>query len=241
MQDITTPVIARIESIVASIPGWTPANDLLALFSLVYATADTAGDVIEIGSWCGRSSVVLGFAAALIGNTRVHCVDLFPERDDWHRNADGSYSISVQIAGRRFSACEEQTVWPGPYEKDIAPLYEKSAGTLEIFLDSVSRNGLADVVTAYRGTSGTFADVARTQGLKCKLAFIDGDHSYRAVTEDIRNAAQFLIPGGWICMDDAFCGNGGVDRAISEQILGSENYEMKQQLTRKLFIARRKR
>ena len=65
MFDITTPVIDRIEGMVASIPGWTPIDELFALFNLVYATAHTRGDVIELGSWCGRSSVVLGHAATL--------------------------------------------------------------------------------------------------------------------------------------------------------------------------------
>jgi hypothetical protein len=182
---------------------------------------------------------VLGYAAALTGNTKVHCIDLFPRREDWHRNADGSYSIAMQVAGRRFTACEEQTVWAEPFETDIAPLYKDHPGILEIFLDAVERGGLEHVVTAYKGTFATFADLA-PQGLKCRLVFIDGDHSYHAVCDDIRNAERFLIPGGWICIDDAFCCNKGVDRAISEKILGSDKYELGQQLTRKLFIARKK-
>ena len=78
MFDITKPAIHRIEEIAASIPGWTPVDELFALFTLVYATVRTEGDIIELGSWCGRSSVVLGYAAAMTGNTKVHCVDLFP-------------------------------------------------------------------------------------------------------------------------------------------------------------------
>jgi Methyltransferase domain len=211
----------------------------MVLFTLVYGTADIDGDVIEIGSWCGRSSSVLGFAAALVGNTNVYCIDLFPQRDDWRRNPDGSFSIAVKIGERTFTACEEQTVWAEPFERDIAPLYQRHAGTWEVFHDAIARNRLDHVVAAYKGTLATFSETA-PPGLKCKLAFIDGDHSYRAVCDDIRNVEQFLVAGGWICLDDAYSQNHGIDRAIFELILSNPNYELGQQLTRKLFVARRK-
>lgn len=74
----TTPILGRIEEIVSDVPGWTPADQLFTLFNLVYLTADVRGDILEIGSWCGRSTAVLGMAAKLEGNTRLMCVELFP-------------------------------------------------------------------------------------------------------------------------------------------------------------------
>jgi hypothetical protein len=75
--------------------------------------------------------------------------------------------------------------------------------------------------------------------LRCKLAFIDGDHSYEAVTADIAAVERFLVPGGWICFDDAFSCYEGVDRAISDRIINSGRYDRCQQVTRKFFVARR--
>jgi hypothetical protein len=49
---------------------------------------------------------------------------------------------------------------------------------------------------------------------------------------------RFLLPGGWICFDDAFSSYAGVDQAITELVINSGNYQQCQQLTRKLFVAR---
>jgi predicted O-methyltransferase YrrM len=235
----TAPVIRQIEDLVAEIPGWSPVDQLFALFNLVYATAGLAGDVIELGSWCGRSSAVLALAASCTGNTTVYCVDLFPEKDDWYRNADGSYSFTVTLGGRTFKAYQEQRVWAEPFDRDIAPLYERHGGVFEIFQAAIARNGFERIVVPHRGTLATFAETAPS-GLKCRVAFVDGDHSYAAVCEDIDRIERYLVPGGWICFDDAFSYYEGVNRAIRDRILGNPGYELAQQMTRKLFVARRR-
>src|SRR5438105_1134659 len=89
---------SEIEALVADVPGWSPLDELFTLSLLAYSTAHLPGDLVEVGSWCGRSSVVLG-AAARDTHGLVHCVDLFPERNDWRRNSDGTYSMSVNIDG----------------------------------------------------------------------------------------------------------------------------------------------
>lgn len=76
-------------------------------------------------------------------------------------------------------------------------------------------------------------------GRRFRLAFIDGDHSYEAVCADIRNVERVLVPGGWICFDDAFTVYDGVNRAIDDLIINSGDYELCQQMTRKFFVARR--
>lgn len=236
---VTVPMMGQIESLVKDVPGWTPCDQLFALFSLVYASTDLPGDIIEVGSWCGRSSAVLGMAAKLTGHTKVHCIDLFPERTDWYQNSDGTYSLSVKIENEIVSAYDQQTVWAEAFDKDIAPLYQKHRGVFEIFRETVERNGLNQVITPHKGTLAMFSKNSSAD-LRCKLAFIDGDHGYRAVCADIRNIERFLVPGGWICFDDAFAGYEGSDQAITELVLNSARYELGQQLTRKLFVARRK-
>ena len=234
----TTPVATQIEEMVRDVPGWSPQDQLVALFNLAYLS-DVDGDIIELGSWCGRSATALGLAAKLSGRATVHAVDLFPEKSDWRENSDGTFSFAVTVNGESVPAYGEQTVWAEPYHRDIAPLYQRYRGVLEVFSDTIARNGLTDVVRPYRGTLQMFAAAAPAD-LYCKLAFIDGDHGYDAVTADIRAVERFLVPGAWICFDDAFSCYAGVDRAIREHIIESGRYERCQQLTRKLFVARRR-
>lgn len=238
-KEVRLPMIDQIQEMVRDIPGWTPVDQLYTLFILVSAVSDLEGDIVEIGSWCGRSTVVLGAAARRLENTKIQCIDLFPTKDDWNRNPDGSYSFKVCIGDQNFGGYQDQTVWQEPFEKDIAPLYEKYHGILDVFIETISKNGIQDIVEVCRGNSGTFV-AAQTSRFKCKLAFIDADHSYEAVCQDIKNIEPYLVEGGWICFDDAFSHYDGVNRAINDLIVQNPSYHLCQQMTRKFFVARKR-
>lgn len=235
--NLTKPVTTQIEEAVQDIPGWSPIDQLLTLFTLAYTSADIAGDILELGSWCGRSAVVLGMAARLTGNTKVHCVDLFPEKKDWFKNPDGTYSFTVNINGRVVGAYGEQTVWAEPYERDIAPVYERYSGTWEAFNASIAENDLSKQVIPIKGDLKSFVSTTPAD-FKLRMAFIDGDHSYEAVANDIAIVERFLVPGGLICFDDAFSSYVGVNEAIEKHIINGGKYFQHQQLTRKFFVAR---
>lgn len=236
---ITLPIATQIEEAVKNIPGWSPIDQLLTLFTMAYTSTDLPGDILELGSWCGRSAVALGMAAQLTGNTKVHCVDLFPEKNDWFKNPDGTYSFAVNIDGRMVGAYGEQTVWAEPYERDIAPVYERYSGTLDAFNASVAENDLAQLVIPIKGDLQSFATNAAS-GFKLRMAFLDGDHSFEAVAKDIEIVERFLVSGGWLCFDDAFSSYPGVNQAIETNIIASGKYQHCQQMTRKLFVARRR-
>jgi predicted O-methyltransferase YrrM len=235
---VTAPIATQIEEAVKYIPGWSPIDQLQMLFALAYASADLRGDILELGSWCGRSAVALGMAARLAGNSEVHCVDLFPGKDDWHRNTDGTYSLFLTIGGKSYGAYGEQTVWAEPFERDIAPVYGRFSGTLPAFQKAITDNGLDEWVKPFRGDLDDFANQAPA-GFSLRMAFIDGDHSYAAVAKDIELVERFLVPGGWICFDDAFSSYDGVNKAIEDCVISSGRYDQFQQLTRKFFVARR--
>jgi hypothetical protein len=228
-----------LEDVVRDTPGWSPADQLFALATLVILTADLEGDVIEIGSWCGRSTAALGIGARIAGRTRVIAVDLFPERADWHQNTDGTYSLKVRIGSRDVEAYCHQTVWNEPYKRDIAPVYNKYSSIYDAFEETIKKNELADFVKAIRGTSDALK-AELPPYFKSRVAFIDGDHSYDAVRRDIQNVQPYLVDRGWICFDDAFTSYDGVNRAITECIIENPAYDICQQLTRKCFAARRK-
>jgi len=237
MNVVTVPIFAKIEKTVSDIPGWTPIDQLYTLFNLVYFGSGAPGNILEIGSWCGRSTSVLGMAARLSGNTRVTCIDLFPEKDDWKQNPDGSYSFSLELGENTYGGYQEQTVWKQPFETHHAKIYERYNGIFDAFRETILRTGVEDLVDAYRGDSDILQSFPKDS---FRLAFVDGDHSYEAVCKDILNVDRVLVRGGWICFDDAHSHYEGVNRAISDLIINDPKYELCQQMTRKLFIARRK-
>jgi predicted O-methyltransferase YrrM len=240
MNNKTTPIIAQIEELVSDVPGWTPIDQLYTLFGLIYASAGIPGDIVEIGSWCGRSTIVLALAARMTGVKAVHCVDLFPEKQDWALTEEGHHYFKVKIGDSEHEGYKGfGGVWQEPFTKDIAPLYEKHGSVYGIFQNTISRKGFADIVKVHRGTSSMFAGSAGDV-FRCKFAFIDGDHSYQPVCDDFRNMDRFLVPGGWLAFDDAFSVYEGVDRAISENVTSNPAYDLSQQMARKLFVARKR-
>ena len=235
----TTPVVKQIESLVANVPGWSPIDQLYTLFQLAYYTADLPGDIVEIGSWCGRSALTLGLASRLTGRSRVYCVDLFPDKDDWTQNRDGSYSYRVTIGGETYGGYESQTVWKEPFERDIVPVYRRHHRLFDLFLENIAEHQFQDVITPLKGNSDMFARWVDKE-FRCRLVFLDGDHSYESVCRDIENLERFLAPGGWMCFDDAFSTYEGVNRAIEDRVINNPRFELGHQMTRKFFIARKR-
>jgi predicted O-methyltransferase YrrM len=235
----TTPVMNQLEALVADVPGWSPLDQLYTLFQLAYATSGLPGNIVEVGSWCGRSALALGLAVRLSGQGHVYCVDLFPGKDDWTQNRDGSYSFRVSIGGQTYGGHQTQTVWQKPFESDIAPLYTRRHSLLDLFVENISARRLHDVITPLKGNTDVFAR-SMPSDFRCRLVFLDGDHSYESVCRDIETMERFLVPGGWICFDDAFSSYDGVNRAIQDRILGDPRYELGQQMTRKFFVARKR-
>jgi predicted O-methyltransferase YrrM len=233
------PIMNQIEELVSNIPGWSPIDQLYSIFLLVYANSHIEGNIIEIGSWCGRSSAVLGIAAQMTEIKKIICIDLFPNKNDWIQNPDGTYSLIVKFNNSECAAYTEQTVWKEPFENAILPVYEKNESLFILFSENMSRLGLEDIITPLRGNSSVL-EHNLDDSFKCKFAFIDGDHGYEAVCKDIQNVERYLVPGAWICFDDAFSSYEGVSRAIQDMIINNPEYVFGQQMTRKFFVARKK-
>lgn len=231
------PLAVELEQAVADVPGWSPMDQLFALSTLAYATSHLDGDLLEVGTWCGRSAIALAVAARDTHGL-VHCIDLFPSRDDWHENADGSFSFEVVVDGQRHGAFEQQTVWREPFEQSLLPVYAQHPSLLDAVRANLRRVGLEPFVRAHRGTAETFAAQAPAD-LRCRLIFIDGDHSEAAVARDLAALTPFLVPGGWVCFDDAFTVYEGVDAAIRRHVLQNPSFDLTRQLTRKCFAARK--
>lgn len=228
----------RIGSIVSRVPGWSPAEELFSLYHLALLAPGNNPAMLEVGSWCGRSTAALALAMEQRAGS-VDAVDLFPERDDWRRNADGSYSFEVRIGTRHYGAYNEQRVWAEPYERDIVPVYARFAGILEAFTTHLADEGLSHRVSAFRGDLTDFLASGSSRAAY-QLVFLDGDHGYEAVCNDIRYSESVLAPGGWLAFDDAFTVYDGVDKAIRDLVIASGRYESGTQLTRKMFAARRR-
>lgn len=158
-------------------PGFLPADEGLALYrSAMAATAAVPGaPLVEIGSWCGRSALYLG-AAAAARHTLLFAVD-------HHRGSE-----------------EQQVGW----EWHDPSLVDPDAGmidTLPSFRRTLRTAGLEATVVAVVGESAAVAGHWRTP---CALVFIDGGHGRAPAHADYEGWVPQVAEAGLLAIHDVF-------------------------------------
>jgi predicted O-methyltransferase YrrM len=155
-------------------PGFMPDDEGLALHAAGLAAA-TAGPLLEIGSWCGKSAVYLGDAAEAAG-TALFCVD-------HHRGSE-----------------ENQAGW----EHHDPALVDPRTGridTLPAFRRTIEDAGLEATVIAVVGESTLVAGHWQT---RLGMVFIDGGHGREPAHADYASWAPLVAPGGLLAVHDVF-------------------------------------
>ncbi|WP_280274836.1 class I SAM-dependent methyltransferase [Nocardia wallacei] len=154
--------------------GFMPSEEGRALYEAVLRYAGD-GLVLEIGTYCGKSSIYLGAAARDTGAT-VYTLD-------HHQGSE-----------------EHQPGW----EYHDSSLVDPETGrfdTVAAFRRAIVRAGLTDTVIGIVGPSAT---VARMWRSPIRLLFIDGGHTEEAAQRDYDNWAHWVAAGGALAIHDVF-------------------------------------
>jgi MMP 1-O-methyltransferase len=130
---------------------------------------------VEIGAWCGKSSLYLGAAAEATGAV------LFSV--DHHRGSE-----------------ENQAGWEH-HEADLVDPTVGQIDTLWHWRKAVSGSALESSVVGVVGDSPTVA--ARWQH-PLAFCFIDGGHGAEPAWADFRGWAPQVVMGGWLAIHDVF-------------------------------------
>ncbi len=157
--------------------GFMPAEEGDALFAWACRAAAAVPDApfVEVGSYCGRSTIWLA-GAARAGGTVVFAVD-------HHRGSE-----------------ENQAGW----EWHDPTLVDPELGTMDTlprFRRTVHDAGLEDVVIAVVGQSPV---VARHWRTPCALVFVDGGHGVEPARADYAGWTPHVAPGGLLAIHDVF-------------------------------------
>ncbi|MDO9377734.1 MAG: class I SAM-dependent methyltransferase [Nocardioidaceae bacterium] len=173
--DAVTALPDDLATLAASVRGFMPTDEGSALHAAVLAHAHDGGVVVEVGSYCGKSTIYLGHAARSVGATVVTL--------DHHRGSE-----------------EHQVGW----EYHDASLVDAESGlidTLPLLRRTVERAGLEDVVVPVVGRS---ADVSRWWRTPVDLVFVDGGHTDEAARTDLHGWAPWVRVGGALVIHDVF-------------------------------------
>jgi predicted O-methyltransferase YrrM len=156
------------------VTGFMPADEGRALYDAALTYLDH-GVGVEIGTYCGKSTVLLG-AAALARGSVLYTID-------HHHGSE-----------------EHQPGW----EYHDPSLVDPAAGridTLPRLRATLAAAGLEDDVILVAGRS---ADVAAIWGTPLGMLFIDGGHTDAAAQSDYDGWSRYVAPGGALAIHDVF-------------------------------------
>ena len=171
-----------------AVKGFLPQNEALALYNAA-VSVEVEGPLLEVGSYCGKSSVYLGYAAQSIGRVLYAL--------DHHRGSE-----------------ENQEGW----EHHDPQLIDNQKGvmdTLPYFRDAIFTAGLEDVVIALVGQSGV---IARNWTTPLSFLFIDGGHGEEPAKADFNGWVPKVKEGGILAIHDVFPNPNDGGRPPYEQI-----------------------
>jgi predicted O-methyltransferase YrrM len=154
--------------------GFMPPAEGLALHA-VAARYASVGPVLEIGSYCGKSTIYLAAAA------RPH------------------HQLTITVDHHRGSE-EHQPGW----EYHDPTMVDQQAGiidTLPRLRETLHKAGLEDDVVVIVARSAT---AARAWQTPLGMLFIDGGHTDEAAQADYGGWARHIAPGGALAIHDVF-------------------------------------
>ena len=161
-----------ILKVAVGVTGWMIEGELRWLIE----QASTRRTIIEIGSWKGRSTKALALSALGVVYSVDHWLD-GPVPQSATRLWDSDW-LEVSYRGSGTVKAE--------FERNLAP--ELASGKC-VMVVVESRKGVAKVLDLLGGR-------------KADMVFIDGDHQYEMVKEDILLWRPLLADGGLLCGHD---------------------------------------
>lgn len=174
MSGTETSSTERLFALADQVRGFMPADEGQALHDAALRYLD-GGVGVEIGTYCGKSTLLLGAAA--------------------QQTASVLYTIDHHHGSE-----EHQAGW----EFHDASLVDEVTGlfdTLPTFRRTLDAAALDDHVVAVVGKSPVVAKGWRSA---LRLLFIDGGHSEQAANEDFDGWAKWVAVGGALIIHDVF-------------------------------------
>ncbi|MFI8994912.1 class I SAM-dependent methyltransferase [Streptomyces sp. NPDC053542] len=155
--------------------GFMPVDEGLALYAAAVEAGGLGLPLIEIGTYCGRSTLLLADAARAAGVTAVTV--------DHHRGSE-----------------EQQPGWEY-HDTEVVDPEVGRMDTLPAFRRTLHAAGLEEHVLALVGRSPQAAALWRAPA---GLVFIDGGHTDEHATADYEGWAPHVAPGGLLVIHDVF-------------------------------------
>jgi hypothetical protein len=180
---LTPAELAGLLRFAASVPGMCSEEKILAFAAV--ARLAPAGDLVELGSWWGKSAVALGWLSRRYGIGKLLCVDPWSIVESQMSNQD----VNVQTARWDMEECVRV------FETNLAML----AGDAN-YLRLPSRDAAGVYARDKAARTPAFGETRYTGSIA--LLHVDANHELEPVREEVRLWTPMVAPGGWVVLDD---------------------------------------
>jgi cephalosporin hydroxylase len=164
-----------VKQIALEAKGFLSEGEGLKLYALATEAA-RLGPCLEIGTYCGKSSLFLAEGCRESGLHPLFCVD------------------------HHLGSAEQQ---PGQeyFDPELYDAEEQVFSTLQVFMRNVRRAGLSEWAIPVVTDS---ARMSRYWPAILGLVFIDGGHSVEDVAQDYHGWSPKIVAGGYLCFHDIY-------------------------------------
>lgn len=169
-----------------TVPGMCSHEKIRALHEV--ARHAVVGDIVEIGSWWGKSACVLAGLARLYSIGNLLCVDPWSNEHLVQHDEHGL----VDKGSALLDAEEALAV----FEMNLLPCGVNHVNYLRLPSTAGARH-----YRAHRSITSASFGTTHYQG-QIAILHIDGNHAYCAVKADIAAWSSLVADGGWIILDD---------------------------------------
>jgi hypothetical protein len=190
----------------SQIYGQTNESKIAAMIAAFHSAPK--GDVIEIGSAWGRSAFVLAFLANHYSIGNVLCID------PW----SGSIA-SQKESPKEVDAGTNALDWEMMFRMFRIHLLGHDYGNIN-YLRTTSEAGQKIYSRSAAVKSEEFGESRYSR--KIAVIHIDGNHDFEYAIQDYRLWRPYVIPGGWIILDDYVWAHGDGPRRVGDMMLEEE-------------------
>ncbi|RJP92567.1 MAG: class I SAM-dependent methyltransferase [Desulfobacteraceae bacterium] len=164
----------RLTGLIDRTKGFLDKEEGFRLYT-VARDAGRLGPCLEIGSYCGKSTLYLGAGCREAG--------------------------SVLFSVDHHTGSEEQQPGEGYFDPETYDVRQGRMDTFPLFRKALIQGDLEDTVVPIVSKS---AVAARRWATPLGLVFIDGGHSFPAAFTDYQSWVGHIMPGGYLMVHDIF-------------------------------------
>lgn len=199
LDELTIAAIFRYTELIPGMCDHEKFRALCEIFRLA-----PSGDIVEIGSWCGKSAFILANLANLYQVGNVLCVDPWSNNHVMQHDDKGNFVNNVDYMAR-----DSLDI----FKINLILFFKNSLNYIQL----PSKDG----AKFFRKNNIIYTkDFSKTifQG-KISILHIDGNHDYDNVKEDVISWIDMVVPGGWVVFDDYIWPYGDGPKKVGDEFI----------------------